>query len=181
MWFDEWIRVPEDDNEVFVGNYENESIDEQKFKVFLTSERLIKFSLETYYIFSDATYKLTYGGFPVLTAGTTDKSKIFHPFGLTLCSTEQSVDFAFFFRSVRQTAFRFYSVQIKPTTLVADNADAITNGEIDIFIEYFINQWGARNQEWYEGYYNGIPSTTNGLESSHDKIKKAFRGKRLGL
>ena len=44
-----------------------------------------------------------------------------------------------------------------------------------------MKQWGNNNNGWYEGYYGDIPSTTNGLESSHEKIKDALKGKRLGL
>ncbi|CAF1117015.1 unnamed protein product, partial [Brachionus calyciflorus] len=249
-WCEQYNNIPEDENQVFVANFEYESFPIQIFRVFLTTRRLIHFSLDTKYILADATYKLTYGGFPALTGGTTDKSKKFHPFGLALCATENNLDFSFFFKSVEIAAFNVYGFKISPTILVADNAPAITKGfesvfklekrvncwahvfrnidkhlvrfskefkqkiksdiyaiqeifkpeffqlaiqlfekkwklkkssEIDDFIKYFIDQWGHNNNGWYEGYYGDIPSTTNGLESSHEKIKSALEGKILGL
>ena len=45
---------------------------------------------------SDATYKILTEGFPVLTIGTTDEGKHFHPFGYAIVSTETSEDLLFF-------------------------------------------------------------------------------------
>ena len=50
---------------------------------------------------SDATYKLVFEGFPVMTVGTVDKNKSFHPFGLAVCSDEQQDDFRFLFNSIK--------------------------------------------------------------------------------
>ena len=77
---------------------------------------------------SDATYKIVYEGYPVLTIGTTDKSKIFHPFGLAITYEEQTEDFEFVFKSIKETIARIENFIYEPTTLIADNAPAITNG-----------------------------------------------------
>lgn len=37
--------------------------------------------------------------FPILTGGTTDRQKQFHPFGIAIAKNEQEEDFRFFFRS----------------------------------------------------------------------------------
>ena len=34
---------------------------------------------------------------------------------------------------------------------------------------------------WYEGFAPGLPSTSNSLESIHEKIKKSLYSKRYGL
>lgn len=81
---------------------------------------------------ADATYKLTFEGFPVLTVGTTDRHRAFHPFGIAITSDEQEADFAFMFKAIKDTC-ALIDVDFKPTILVADNAAAITNGFASIF------------------------------------------------
>ncbi|RNA44671.1 hypothetical protein BpHYR1_001800, partial [Brachionus plicatilis] len=125
---DDHSNHPEQEREKIEDSFPN-----QVFRVFLTTKKLIQFALETNYILSDATYKITYGRYPALTGGTTDKAKKFHPFGLALCATENNQDFAFFFRSVELAAFNVYGVKICTTILVADNADAITKGFQNVF------------------------------------------------
>ncbi|CAF0858135.1 unnamed protein product, partial [Brachionus calyciflorus] len=251
-WCEKYNDIPGDEDTVFVAEFECQAFPHQQFRVLLTTRRLLKNALDAKYILSDATYKLTYGGFPALTGGTTDKNKNFHPFGLALCSTENNLDFAFFFRTIKSVCFRVYGHTITPTILVADSADAITigfkkvfemskrvncwahvirnidkrllvfvdtikksirddicniqkifredlflhatelfkkkweekkNSSINEFVEYFLLQWVAKDYGWYEGYIEDVcfPTTSNGLESSHDKIKEALKHKRLGL
>ncbi|RNA00128.1 hypothetical protein BpHYR1_021151 [Brachionus plicatilis] len=142
-WCDQYSEILENQNQVFVANFEYESFPDQIFRVFLTTKRLIQFALETNYILSDATYKLTYGGFPALTGGTTDRAKKLHPFGLASCATENRLDFSFcFFKSVQLTAFNVYGHKISPTILVADSAGGITLGFESIFkLEKRVNFW----------------------------------------
>mgnify|MGYP002790673476 FL=1 len=52
------------------------------------------------HIHADATYKLTWQGFPILVCGTTDSNRKFHPFGITVCTNEKTEDFKFMFRSL---------------------------------------------------------------------------------
>ena len=249
-WCEQNTSIPDEDDTVFVGHFEYKAFPNQFFRVFLTTKRLVKFSLEAKFILSDATYKLTYGNFPALTGGTTDRAKKFHPFGLALCNSEKEIDFAFFFKSIKQVAEQVYNKTIDPRIIIADNAEAIANGfeqvfvcekrincwahvirkidgrlnvfedefkkkiradifkiqtlssellfqdavklfdlkyrrykneTLNSFLKYFDDEWIKKHPGWYEGYAIGMPSTTNGLESSHEKIKKALQQKRLGL
>ena len=77
---------------------------------------------------SDATYKLLYGGYPVLTCGTTDKENSFHPFGLMVTRHEREEDFKFLFDSIAQLHKTMFGTEYKPDTIIADNASAISNG-----------------------------------------------------
>ena len=88
--------IPSDEDEVFVGSFELNALSEQLFRVFLTTKRLLSICLNSKHILADATYKLTSENFPVLTGGTTDKSKSFHPFGIAVTTNEKDIDFAFF-------------------------------------------------------------------------------------
>ena len=55
-------------------------------------------------VLADATYKLVVEGFPILTIGTTDKSRQFHPFGYAMVYRERQEDFEFLFRAVKKAA-----------------------------------------------------------------------------
>ena len=81
---------------------------------------------------ADSTYKLDYEGFPVLTVGTTDRHRSFHPFGLALTTDEQEADFAFMFKAIKD-ACALMDIDYRPTTLFADNAPAISNGFAPVF------------------------------------------------
>jgi hypothetical protein len=77
---------------------------------------------------ADATYKLTNEGYPVLTCGTTDKQKFFHPFGLALSINEKTEDFAFLFGAIKDAARVVHGIDYSPNILIADSAASITNG-----------------------------------------------------
>ena len=82
---------------------------------------------------ADATYKLIVEGFPVLTIGTTDKTRQFHPFGYAMVFRERSEDFHFLFNAVKNAADLTAQIKYKPQVLIADNAPAIENGFISAF------------------------------------------------
>ena len=88
---------------------------------------------KTNHICADATYKLTIVGAPVLIVGTTDKAKVFHPFGIAVTSSETAIDFKFIFKAVKKGCFVNEQYNYKPTALIADGAGAITNGFMTAF------------------------------------------------
>ncbi len=82
---------------------------------------------------ADATYKLNNEGYPVLTCGTSDKEKVFHPFGLALTLNEKTEDFAFLFGSIKEAAKKAHNIDYTPNILIADSAPSITNGFKQVF------------------------------------------------
>ena len=155
---------------------------------------------------------------------------------------EQATDFEFVFRSIKENLSKIYDYNYEPTTLIADNAAAITNGfeqvfsqsftkrvscwahvirnvdgqlktiknetkriqirmdicniqssiskslfdrglelffnkwkgtdqQLNDFMDYFRKQWCQKNEGWYEGFCLGIPSQSNGIESTHRHMK----------
>jgi len=64
-------------------------------------------------------------GWPVLTIGTTDQCRSFHPYGYAIVSGGKDSDFAFIYESIRM-----HRPQFHPKVLIADNAAAIHNGFI---------------------------------------------------
>ena len=77
---------------------------------------------------ADATYKLVWLGYPVLILGVSDKHNVFHPFGISLCKDEKTHDFAFLFKALQIGIERCGYQAISYCDLLADAADAITNG-----------------------------------------------------
>ncbi|CAF2821308.1 unnamed protein product [Rotaria sp. Silwood2] len=108
-WCEDNQNIPLDENESFVVSYkilyedqEYEDVkdnDGNKFRIFISSIRLLNMISMSQHIHADATYKLVWQGFPVLVIGTTDFNKAFHPFGLAICSNEKTKDFEFIFKS----------------------------------------------------------------------------------
>ena len=52
----------------------------------------------------------------------------YHPFGIVICYSEQADDFAFIFQALHN-----FDEQWRPTILLADVSDAITNGYRKVF------------------------------------------------
>ena len=77
---------------------------------------------------TDATYKLTWQGYPVLLVGTSDADKVFHPFALAVTKGETTTDFTFLFQALHNAYLEW-----SPTILMADGSDAISNGFTAVF------------------------------------------------
>ena len=97
------------------------------FRIFFTIKRLLSFAINDH-ILSDATYKILIEGFPILTVCTTDKCKVFHPFGFAVVSSE--TDFSFYFSAFKKSIKESNETIYKQTKLIVDNAAAIHNGFI---------------------------------------------------
>jgi hypothetical protein len=95
----------------------------------------LKLALNVNHIHADATYKLIWQGYPVLVVGTTDKIIQFHPFGLCICSNEQTADFVFLFEALKLGTAKVFNNQICPNTIVCDASPAIQNAFKQVFGE----------------------------------------------
>ncbi len=145
-WCEQNIDIPTDENKCFAVSYkimyddeededeeDGEDNNESIFRIFLSSVRLLNIASISSHIHADATYKLIWQGFPVLIIGTTDLKKVFHPFGLAICSNEKTKDFEFIFRSVQIGLEKIKKDLLKPSVLVCDAADSIKNGFKNVF------------------------------------------------
>src|SRR5690606_7853637 len=70
------------------------------------------------HLHADATYKLTWEGFPVLVVGVTDANRSFHPVCVSISSNETTASFQFIFNALKQKDFH-------PKFLISDAACAI--------------------------------------------------------
>lgn len=83
-WCEKHSVVPSSDDESFVLNYETSNENEKMFfRYVVSTKRLIAHYKGIDQVCSDATYKLTWQGFPYLIIGTVDRAKKLHP--LTFC------------------------------------------------------------------------------------------------
>lgn len=121
-WCESHSEFPDIDNldEAFVQNY---FIDENDFRIFVTTRRLLCFIELSNIVTTDATYKLVWQGFPCIVVGVVDNNKSFHPVGFSCCDSEDAFDYEFVFNSLKK-----HHTEYNPKILVGDNADAITCG-----------------------------------------------------
>ena len=151
-WLEEHKDLPESEDEVFAVSYQinidNEDIinypdttsdiplNRETFRLFLSTKRLISMSTGTTVLQADSTYKLIWQRFPVQVVGTSDANNTFHPFGLAVCSTEREHDYQFIFNSVLIGLDRLQLPRLNSIGLLADGADAITNGFRSTFFPF---------------------------------------------
>ena len=117
----------DDDDEPFVL-HKQFNYDDSTFGIFFTTNRLLSLIRKSDAVNIDATYKLVWNSFPCIIVGTTDKNCHFHPFGFALISNETSRDYQFVFESLR-----VFDSSYSPKYLIADCAQAITNGFENVF------------------------------------------------
>jgi hypothetical protein len=99
----------------------------------LSTRFLLELALKTRHVAADATYKLMFQGYSVFLVGINDMRRVFHATSLSICSGEIGDDYAFVFWSVKTMIDKLFFGEIstyRPTILIADGANAITNGFI---------------------------------------------------
>lgn len=124
--------APDDEDSPFCDYDIKFDDDKSEFRVFITTKRLISLCQQADHICADATYKLVHQGYPILIVGTTDRSRQFHPFGLAITYDETHVSFEFIFNCVKNMSSKYHDYNYHPTYLIADAAEAITNGFIEV-------------------------------------------------
>lgn len=126
-------KVPDDVDAAFVVSYQVVYEEQPFFRFFVSTKTLLKLSCDANHIHADATYKLVWQGFPVLLLGTTDRDRVFHVFGLSVCSKEQTEDFIFLFKTIKSADQDIFQKSIAPKYLVCDAAKSIQNAFINVF------------------------------------------------
>lgn len=149
QWCLDFNTVPESDDSPFIVSYQiiyddDEDIysDEEdsncKFRIFISTKRLLQMASKVTILHADATYKLVWQGFPILVIGTSDYDRHFHIIGLALCTNEKTADFKFLFKSINIGLDMIKQPKMKPEVLISDASDAIGNAFKDEFGEKII-------------------------------------------
>jgi hypothetical protein len=107
--------------------------DSKRFGILVSTKRLLNHVQLSHGIQCDATYKLSWEGFPILIAGVSDQDRVFHPVGISLTSGETTDDFMFLFTGIKKSQ----SAGFSPKVLLSDAAEAITNGFRNVFGDEF--------------------------------------------
>lgn len=132
-WCNERIQIPQDEDEPYVIGFvvfaESYNSEDQDLKIVMSTPRLLKLAKNHPKLAqTDATYKLNWHGYPFLLVGTSDANRVFHPFAVALTKGETQEDFAFIFQEIYKAVPEW-----KPSILLADGAEAITNGFTVVF------------------------------------------------
>lgn len=125
-WLMSHSDMPENDYTAFVISFDVSDDDKNPyFRFVLSTKYLLSLARNCKIIHADATYKLIWQGFPVLIVGTTDRDRSFHPFALSVTSSEQTVDFTFLFMALKDNVFSIYDEYLTPEVLISDAAKSI--------------------------------------------------------
>ena len=142
IWAEIRLSLPEDDHEVFVYGFEMKIDDldpiKSYFRLVIGTKFLLKAAIYARHVCADTTHCMIWNGFPIFVAGTTDKGRHFHAFGLAICTTGDNQDFAFVFIVIKERVDAIYFIIYKPVALIPDAAGAITIAFTDVFGEDFI-------------------------------------------
>ncbi len=151
-WCKDHSLVPDDVDEAYVIGYrihvDEADNSKNEFHFVLSTKRLLDMTKQTKHVMSDATHKLNYEGFPVLVAGVVDQDRKFHPSGFSVSAFERDHDYAFIFSSIKSQILKLFETEYAPNTLIADCAQAITNGFEQVFGPEFtrIYDWAHVNR-----------------------------------
>jgi len=126
------VQMVENENKAFVV-HSHFQYEDKIFGVFVSTNRLMGILHKSKVIQADATYKLNWQGFPVMVVGTSDMDRKFHPGGIAITTNESTNDFKFLFDGIKKLRNDY-----SPNVLIADAADAITNGFKGAFGHEFI-------------------------------------------
>ncbi|CAF1030510.1 unnamed protein product [Brachionus calyciflorus] len=111
FWVENNLTIPDNEHETFVLDYlieYNPLIPSaSKIRLSLSTKNLLKIAAKTDHLCADAT--------------------------LSICTGETSDDFSFVFNSLIKAQKKLFDYNYRPRTLIADGAEAITNGFINAF------------------------------------------------
>lgn len=102
-WLVENSEVPSNNTQPFIVDFEISKRDENLI-LDLRFHRCNYCNWLSMSTISDGTYKLIWQNFPVLQCGTTDMHRQFHPFGLSVCTSETGDDYAFIFNAIKKVS-----------------------------------------------------------------------------
>ncbi len=146
----EWVQsrtfVPEDEHEPFIlaqyFNINDHIPSASSFKISMSTKFLVQLGRYSDHTCTDTTHKVMWEGFPLFLNGTTDMCRSYQPQSISICTQETEKEFEFAFNAIKDSLLNIFDYNYRPTILVADGAEAITNGFMKAFnyvsIEEFI-------------------------------------------
>lgn len=133
-WCEQNSDVPDDEDKPFViGFHHSDEIETLNFRIVVSTKRMINHCSGVERLCVDATYKLTWHGYPFMVVGTVDKEKKFHALCFALCVSETGDDFQFIFKTLANAVKLQTNKDFEPHILICDAADSIRNAFSDVF------------------------------------------------
>lgn len=125
----------EDEDSGFVVAFSRSQSNEQNqwFRMFISTRRLLRRAAGIKIIHADATHKTTTEKLPLLVVGSTDMGQKFHFIGLAITTDETSQSYEFVFQSVAYGVQKVTGTILDPDVLVADGDMSIRNGFHQVF------------------------------------------------
>ena len=151
----EVLEEPEDEHEAFVAYFDVKDEDETedpRFTVIWTTKNLMK-RVNNEFIQDDATYRLTWQGYPLFISGTSTATGKFFPTFVTLCSHEDAISWGEIFKFVKNY------LKVNPKYRMGDGAPEITKAGVDVFGDSATSDGptGVRLICWSHVYRNVTP------------------------
>lgn len=107
--------------------------EDQWFRIFVSTRRLLQRAAGIKVIQADAAHKTTTEKLPLIVVGTTDMAQKFHFIGLAITTDETSSSYEFVFRALVHGIQRVTQTILDPDVLVADGDWSIRNGFHRVF------------------------------------------------
>lgn len=101
--------------------------DEKFFRLFLSTNRLLRNASKSKILHADATHKVTTEKVPIIVAGVTDNNSKFHFAGLTIANHETAKDYQVTFEGLKRGVEVVAKERFEPNVLVCDGDTAIHN------------------------------------------------------
>lgn len=133
-WCDNNMDEPSDIDKPFVIGLDHSNEDEAlRFRLVVTTKRLLEHSKSITHLCVDATYKLTWHDYPFMVLGTVDRNKKFHPLCFALCTQETAQDYKFVFETLSNNVKKYTDGELLPKILISDASNAIRNAFMATF------------------------------------------------
>lgn len=130
--------IPSDENHGFVLCKRIIEEPEIGFTFLVSSKKLMGNATKSKVACADTTHKLLWQGFLVQVIGNTDGNKSFHPSGIAVSTNEQTEDFAFIFKGLKEAVKELLGVDLQPKVIMSDAAKAIPNAFMSVYSDDII-------------------------------------------
>lgn len=174
QWCERNANIPIDEDKPFVIGFEHSNENEQRFFRFVVStQRLLKHSINAPTFCVDGTYKLNWQGYPFLIVGTVDRARKFHVLAYACVTNETSLDYEFLFRTMIDAVKLIHNVQLNPNVLLADGDRAIRNGfeasfpNVDMMLMCYVHVLRNVNKRAFANAKNNQKQINSDIEILH--------------
>ena len=130
-WCENHAAIPEEDDDVYVLHHE--VAETRGVRVIMSTRRLLVNGSKSEVVHVDATYKLTWNGFPVLISGVTDGGRQFFPTVFAVMQGETTEDYTVLLQTMKDAVEEASGLAFRLRTVMGDCADSISAAASQVF------------------------------------------------